>query len=160
MIIRGIRHLGWADERFFTTLGDLPDGAFAVSYAPGTMPVGQLAAHIVGGAEWYRYCLTGELWTDLQPATTGAEVLALRDHLRGLDATLMAEASAPDAPVTFRDEEGERTVLRSTLLLQAIVHSTEHRAQISSALAANGVTGPSLDDLDLWAFEAWERAAG
>ncbi len=157
MIVRGLRHLAWADELFLTALADLPDEAFTVSYAPGGWSVGQLTAHIVEAAEWYRYCLTGHMWTDLRAPVTGAEVLVLRGHLRDLDATLLAQAQAPDGEVTFEDENGERTALRSTLLLQAIVHSTEHRAQIACALAAHGFTGPSLDDLDLWAFESWER---
>lgn len=112
--------------------------------------------HIVDGAEWYRYCLTGEKWTGLRPPQTWAEVDTLRRHLVDLDATLLAQADLPDERMTFEDEDGPRTVWRSTLLSQAVLHAIEHRAQIACALAASGYEGPSLDDLDLWAFEAAE----
>ena len=159
-LTRGLRHMAWADDRFFAGLATVPDAALAVSYAPGAWPVAQLATHIVGAAEWYRYCLTGALWTDLAAPVTGADVEGLRSYLGELDAALLAQAALPDAEMSFTDEHGPRTALRSTLLTQAIVHAGEHRAQIACALAAHGFAGPSLDDIDLWAFEAWERASG
>lgn len=160
MIRRGLRHMEWANDRFFTSLSALPDGALTVSYAPSAWTVGSLAAHIVDGAQWYRHCLTGAAWTDLVEPKTGADVEVLRVHLGQLDALLVAEAAVPEAMMRFRDEAGEAQALRSTLLSQAIHHATEHRAQISCALTAHGFDGPSLDDLDLWAFEAWEREHG
>ena len=138
----------------------MPDAALAVSYAPGAWHIAQLAAHIVGAAEWYRYCLTGALWTDLAEPVTGADIEGLRSYLGQLDAVLLAQAALADEEMSFTDEHGPRTALRSTLLTQAIVHAAEHRAQIACALAAHGFAGPSLDDIDMWAFEAWERASG
>lgn len=159
-LVRGLRHMAWANDRFFAALAALPPQALSVSYAPDAWPVRQLAVHIVGAAEWYRYCLTGARWTDLVEPATGADVEALRVYLGELDGVLLAQAAPPDTEMTFVDEDGPRTAWRSTLLTQAIVHATEHRTQIACALAAHGINGPSLDDLDLWAFEAWERAAG
>lgn len=153
---RALRHLGWSDRNFFTALEPLPDEAFQARYAPGHWPVGQLAMHIVGGAEWYRYCLTGTAWTELREPTSGADIAPLRSHLAELDATLLEQANEPDAVVTFTDEDGPRTALRSTILTQACLHAAEHRAQIACALDAAGFVGPSLDELDLWAFERFE----
>lgn len=156
-IERGLRHLAWADDRFFVHLATLPAEAFAVSYAPDAWSVGRLATHIVGAAEWYRYCLTGEHWTDLRPAANSDDARVLHHHLMDLDATLIAQAAGDDARVTFADEGGETSAMRSSLLAQAILHSVEHRAQIACALLVNGFDAPVLDDLDLWAYEAWER---
>lgn len=157
---RAMRHLSWADDRFFAALADLPDEAFAVSYAPDAWSVGRLTTHIVGAAEWYCYCTAGIPWTDLRPAASGADVRVLQAHLAELDAVLLEQASLADDRMSFEDEGGPSSAMRSTLLTQAVVHATEHRAQICCALAANGFDTPSLDDLDLWAFERWERSAG
>lgn len=157
---RGLRHMAWANDRFLAGLASIPDAALTVSYAPDAWPVARLATHIVGAAEWYRYCLTGAMWTDIAEPVTGAQVEPLRAYLGELDAVLLEQAALPEAELSFVDEDGPRTALRSTLLTQAIVHAGEHRAQIACALAAHGFAGPSLDDIDLWAFEAWERASG
>ena len=42
---------------------------------------------------------------------------------------------------------------RSTILSQSVHHATEHRAQIASALEAQGFVPVDLDELDLWSFE-------
>ncbi len=153
---RALRHLAWADDNFFAALEQLPDAAFQARYAAEHWPVGELAVHIVGGAEWYRYCLTGEPWTDLREPTCGSDVTALRTHLAELNAALLHQADQPDGVMTFADEDGPRTALRSTILAQACLHAAEHRAQIACALDAAGFASPCLDDLDLWAFEKFQ----
>ena len=159
---RGLRHLAWADQWMLDRLGELPAEAMLARYSPDAWSVARLAIHIVGGAEWYRYCLTGESWTDLSPSSTEPvalqeHVLSLRPHLAALDGVLLEQAARPDDEVTFTDEDGERTALRSTILTQACLHGIEHRAQISCALEVGGFHGFALDDIDLWAFEVHER---
>ncbi len=154
---RPLRHLAWADALLFADLAALPPEALAARYSPSAWTVGALARHIVGGAEWYRYCLTGEQWTDLVDPAGPDDVIALGTHLAGLDADLLGQAALPDAMVEFTDEEGRRTAWRSTILTQACLHSIEHRAQIACALEACGFAPIVLDDYDLWAFEAHER---
>jgi uncharacterized damage-inducible protein DinB len=85
---------------------------------------------------------------------TPGDIGALVSQLLEIDAELLDQAGMPDAPVTFADDDGPRTVMRSTLLSQACLHAAEHRAQISCALEASGFPGIDLDDLDFWAFEA------
>jgi uncharacterized damage-inducible protein DinB len=43
------------------------------------------------------------------------------------------------------------------LLVQAVHHATEHRAQLIDALESRGHQSINLDDIDLWAFEVFER---
>lgn len=155
---RALRHLAWADQRLFAELADLPPAALDARYAPDAWTVGALARHIVGGAEWYRYCLTGGEWTDLSDPGSREDLLVLGAYLADLDAALLAQVSLPDQEVVFADEDGPRTALRSTILTQACLHSTEHRAQIACALEVRGFGPIVLDDYDLWAFETAERA--
>lgn len=154
---RGLRHLAWADDKLFAALAGLPLDALSVSYAPHAWTVGRLATHIVGGAEWYRYCLLGIPWTDLHQPEEAADLEVFRQHLAQINAVLLSQADLPDDEVTFRDDDGSTTVWRSTLLTQAILHSIEHRAQIACALELAGYDAVRLDDYDLWQFEAYER---
>jgi uncharacterized damage-inducible protein DinB len=158
-LTRSLRHLAWADARLFEDLAALPPEALQARYAPEAWTVGHLAMHIVGGAEWYAYCLDGEQWTDLAIPESAADLRALAVRLADLDAILLAQAALPDETVDFIDEDGPSSALRSTILSQACLHSTEHRAQIACALEVTGQSGVTLDDHDLWAFESHERSA-
>ncbi len=113
--------------------------------------------HIVGGAEWYAYCLTGSPWTDLEVPAGPEDLRALAEHLATLNALLLEQAARQDEHVDFIDEDGPRRALRSTILAQACLHSSEHRAQIACALDVTGHGGVMLDNYDLWAFETHER---
>ena len=153
---RALRHLAWTDDKLFAELASLPPAALDARYAPSAWPVGRLAVHIVSGAEWYCYGLAGMQWTDLVPPTNAADLERLRRRLADLDAVLIAQAALPDELVEFEDEDGPRSALRSTILAQACLHATEHRAQIACALEVNGIGGVTLDDYDVWAFAAQE----
>ena len=155
---RALAHLAWADERFFQQFAALPPEAMEARYAPDHWPAGRLAAHIVDGASWYRYCLTGAPWLDVRWVRTPPDLGGLLPQLLEIDAMLLEQAALPDEPVTFADEDGPRTVMRSTLLGQACLHAAEHRAQISCALEASEFGSIVLDDLDFWSFEASTRA--
>jgi uncharacterized damage-inducible protein DinB len=161
-LTRALRQLAWADAWLFDRLAEYPPEAMLARFAPEGWSVARLAIHIVDGAEWYRYCLAGVPWSDLTPPSTEPEplqtfVCSLAPHLVSVDAELLELAGLPDAAMTFTDEEGERTALRSTILTQAFLHSVEHRAQIGAALQASGFAPLPLDDVDLWAFERFER---
>ena len=152
-----LRHLAWADDLLFTRLAALPFGALQATYGPKDWSVAHLARHIVGGAEWYRYCLTGIEWTELELPSNAADLDALRVHLLEIDGLLVGEAAKPEADVEFMDEDGPNSVARSLILAQSCYHSTEHRTQIACALEVTGVSGLSLDDFDVWAFVASQR---
>ena len=155
-LTRSLRHLAWADDKLLSDLEALPPAALQARYSPEASTVGHLAMHIVGGAEWYAYCLAGTPWTDLDIPQDAQGLRVLARHLKDLDALLLEQAVLPDEVVEFVDEEGPRTALRSTILAQACLHSAEHRAQIACALEVTGHGGVTLDDYDLWAFEAHE----
>lgn len=156
-LTRSLRHLAWADARLFADLEALPPEALEARYAPDAWTVGHLAMHIVGGAEWYSYCLAGSPWTDLEVPAGAQDLRALAEHLVTLNALLLDQAARPDEYVEFMDEDGPRRALRSTILAQACLHSIEHRAQIACALDVTGHGGVTLDSYDLWAFETHEH---
>lgn len=149
--------MAWANDTLFGHLATLPAAAFGVSYVPTEWSIGRLSVHLISSSEWFRYCLTGTRWTDLDREWTSAEVVALRSYLAELDAILGSEAQKPDGNVTFEDEDGPKTFRRSTILTQAVVHAAEHRAQIAVALEVHGFPRFDLDLIDLWAFEVHER---
>lgn len=124
---------------------------------PGGQDIGELAMHIVDGAEWYRFCLNGTALTRLSVPRDREALEALGLYLWDLDQELLALADAPDAVVHFANEDASGSVLRSTLLSQACYHATEHRAQIALTLDLAGVSGVDLDEYDFWAFESYER---
>ena len=152
MMSTALRHLAWADGQLFAQLASLPPSALKARLGPSGQSVGALAVHIVAGAEWFRYCLTGYPYSELVTPVFPADLLLLREHLLEIDGVLLAEANEVDELVSFADETGPRSVLRSTILAQAAYHSTEHRTQIACALDAAGTRGLCLDDYDLWAF--------
>jgi uncharacterized damage-inducible protein DinB len=113
--------------------------------------------HIVSGAEWYAHVLTGERWTELSVPSHAADLASLAERLIYLDALLLAQVELPDERVGFEDEGGPRAAYRSTILSQACLHSTEHRAQIACALEVCQFPRIDLDSYDLWAFEEHEK---
>ncbi|MEY2628973.1 MAG: hypothetical protein RL066_789, partial [Actinomycetota bacterium] len=64
----------------------------------------------------------------------------------------------PDEMRKFVRYGTEVEFLTSTILVQAVHHASEHRAQISDILAANKMDVLNLDDIDLWSFEKYSRA--
>jgi uncharacterized damage-inducible protein DinB len=153
-LTRSLRHLAWANAKLYADLAALPPQALDARHATDAWTVGELARHIVDSAEWLVYCLTGQPWTDLSVPKDAADLRDLAAHLADLDAILLEEAALTDVAMEFVDENGPRTALRSTILSQACLHSTEHRTQMACALDASGIGGVVLDDYDLWAFEA------
>ena len=147
-----LEHLRWVDNLLFTTMAELPEAALTTKSGSADRTVAYLLQHIVGGAEWYRYCLSEVPWTNLAVPMNAAALDELRLHLDSMNSLLIEQATVPDESLVIEDEGGARTVTRSMLLSQAIYHSTEHRTQIACALDAAGIAGLDLDEFDLWHF--------
>ena len=73
------------------------------------------------------------------------------------DAQLLELVNFPDEGHKFLRYGVEVEFLTSTILVQAVHHASEHRAQIADILAANQMDVLNLDEIDLWSFEMWER---
>lgn len=149
--------MAWANQRVYAAVSKLPDEALGAYIVNPKWTASEILRHIVGGATWYVYCLGIADWQETVQPTTMRDVDVLAGQLAGFDAQILTAVDLPDAPLTFGDEHGKRTALRSTIIAQTVHHATEHRAQLIDALESRGFAPINLDDIDVWAFEAFER---
>ena len=156
---RALRHMAWANQQVYTAVEGLPWGALGSYVSDPEWVAGRILHHIVDGAVWYVHCLGIERWRPIPIPESMDDIRALAAMLAGFDAQILTAAELDDAVLEYRDEEGAGTVLRSTLLAQAVHHATEHRAQLIAALESRGHRTIALDDIDLWAFERVEASA-
>ena len=153
-----LRHLAWSNQKVFTYFSEMREEVFGLRAAEEEWPVGRLLTHLVGSAEWYRYCLNGELWTDLKPIVSAAVAAEYLPIVAGLDQVLLDNLSLADEDLII-DADGETIhATRSLILSQAIVHAAEHKGQIATILKQHG-HHLDLDELDVWAFIAETKSA-
>ena len=150
--------MAWANQRVFAAVSKLPDEALGAYIRNPEWVAGRILTHIVNGATWYVHCLGIAPWQEIVPARTMRDLDVLADQLAGFDAKILTAADLPDELLKFQDDDGEGKALRSTLLVQAVHHATEHRAQLIDALESRGYMSINLDDIDLWAFETFENS--
>lgn len=155
-LMRLVRHSAWATARTIAHLATLPDATLALSTPGGFGTVGATLAHFVSSQAFYVDRLERRHWSpDLPVPERTADLAAFAEHAERSAAALEAIAArGDDAELSWVDEGVEERWPASVVLAQAIHHATEHRAQIFAALAANGIGGLTLDDLDVWAHGA------
>jgi len=146
-----LKHLAWSNQKFLAQFAGQSDEVFALRAADGEWPIGQLLTHLVGSSHWYRYCLTGIDWTDLEPATNAKTVAEYGFMIAELDQLLIENASLDDETLTVVTGNESFTVQRSLILSQAVMHAAEHKGQIATIMKQHG-HHIDLDELDVWAF--------
>ena len=156
-----LKHLAWSNQKFLAQFAGQSDEVFALRAADGEWPIGQLLTHLVGSSHWYRYCLTGIDWTDLEPATNAKTVAEYGLMIAEIDQLLIENASLDDETLTVVSLDDETltvvtgnesfTVQRSLILSQAVMHAAEHKGQIATIMKQHG-HHIDLDELDVWAF--------
>ena len=120
-IEKALKHMSWSNQEIFNEISKLPSEAYGLRAAEGEWPIGKLLNHFVNAAEWFRFLLTGEKWLELPRITNPEVLIQMRDYLKIIDQTLIAEASKPDADVTFTGDDGElHKATRSLILSQAL----------------------------------------
>ena len=154
---RLLRHMAWANQRVFGAVKNLSDLAFGSYIVNAEWTAGRILHHIVGGADWYVYCLTQTPCRDIKVPESMADLNLLQKHLAEFDARIFSQSELPDEYITIKEDDRSWQALRSTILAQAIYHSAEHRTQLIDALESRGYSPIYLDDLDLWKFEEFER---
>jgi uncharacterized damage-inducible protein DinB len=159
LVERSFKHMAWANNQMLTILQGLPDDAINFSAWNLDWTVGKIAHHIV--------IAEGRLIARIinQPApaepdapTTSVGIKELISVCAERDAQLLSLIDTPDEMRTFVRYGKEVSFLTSTILVQAVHHASEHRAQISDILAANKMDVLNLDEIDLWSFEKWEKS--
>ena len=86
-----------------------------------------------------------------------ADLDKLKKLLAEFDGMILVQADLPDEYLTIVEGEKSWQNLRSTILAEAVYHAIEHRTQLIDALEKNGYNPISLDSLDLWSFESFEK---
>lgn len=157
LVARSFKHMAWANAQMFSVLKDLPDEAINFSAWNPDWTVGKIAHHIVI-AEGR---LISRIVNQPSPVESDAPINAagikdLSSVCAERDAQLLTLVDTPDEIRKFVRFGNEVTFLTSTILVQAIHHASEHRAQISDILAANNLDVLNLDEIDLWSFEKWD----
>jgi uncharacterized damage-inducible protein DinB len=159
LVERSFKHMAWANKQMLTILQGLPDEAINFSAWNPDWTVGKIAHHIV--------IAEGRLISRIvnQPSppepdapTTAAGIKELISICAERDAQLSSLVNTPDEMRTFVRYGNEVAFLTSTILVQAVHHASEHRAQISDILASNNLDVLNLDEIDLWSFEKWEKS--
>jgi len=142
-----------------TLLQGLPDDAINFSAWNPDWTVGTIAHHIVIAEGRLISRITQQpAPVEFDPPKTALDISQLITVCAERDAQLLSLINTPDEKRTFVRYGKEVEFLTSTILVQAIHHASEHRAQISDILAANKMDVLNLDEIDLWSFEKWENS--
>mgnify|MGYP002127317835 FL=1 len=152
--------MAWANAQMFSILKGLPDEAINFSAWNPDWTVGKIAHHIViAEGRLISRILNQPSPAESDAPTTAEGIGELIAICAERDAQLLSLIHTPDEMRTFVRYGNEVEFLTSTILVQAVHHASEHRAQISDILAANKMDVLNLDEIDLWSFEKWERTA-
>lgn len=155
--MRLLRHMSWANQRVYDAVKVLPDLALDAYIVNTEWTAGRIMQHIVGGANWYIFCLTEAPLRNIELPESMVSLNSLQEQLAELDSKIFSQSELPDEYLTIKEDNGSWGAMRSTILAQAIYHAAEHRTQLIDALESKGFSPISLDGLDLWRFESFER---
>jgi uncharacterized damage-inducible protein DinB len=150
-LVEIFRHNRWANLKLLDWCAGA-DPSLLDSPAPGTFgPAGKTLVHLIGAEERYIEYLTGEIMPanlrlDFDAPFPGFDVLRPRLEASG-DRLIALAASTPFEQVLrgLRLDDTPYEVRATTLLVQVINHSGEHRAHIMTAISQHGVEAPELD---------------
>ncbi|MCX6429885.1 MAG: hypothetical protein NTX12_02760 [Actinobacteria bacterium] len=157
-IKRAFRHMAWANSEMLKVLGSLTDEEVNLSAWNPDRTVAKIAHHIIVAEGRLISRATGsQAPQEDDPPSTAAGVYALFPIFEERDAKILSLVDLPEEIHKFKRFGMESEFLTSTILVQAFHHASEHRAQISDILAANGRDVFNLDAVDLWHFEVMER---
>jgi uncharacterized damage-inducible protein DinB len=149
-----VRHHAWATLQLIDYCANLSADILKRTVPATDRSILQMLTHIVGTEQSYLQSITGSAAAqairrgeviDLPDLRQRFDLLSPRwqhvlDRLDELDITLPAEESRPATPHA-----------QYLLVVQAIVHGSEHRAQICTALSLLGLNPPTIDGWKYWA---------
>lgn len=158
LVERSFKHMAWANKQMLEILKSLPDEAINFSAWNPDWTVGTIAHHIViAEGRLISRIIQQPAPTEFDPPKSASDIGQLITVCAERDAQLLSLIETPDQMRKFVRYGTEVEFLTSTILVQAVHHASEHRAQISDILAANNMDVLNLDEIDLWSFEKFER---
>ena len=149
--------MSWANQRVYDSIRNIPATALDSFVVNPEWTAGRILEHIVSGADWYVYCLTGQKLVEFEIPQSLDDVEILATELAKRDALILTESLKDDELLTIQMDERVAQHFRSTIISQAIHHATEHRAQLIDALESRRHAPINLDDIDVWAHEYFEK---
>ena len=149
--------MSWANQEIFKLIAELPDEALAAYATDPEFPVREILRHIAAASGGYAYRLDGIENEPMDQPKNMAELREITKTLEVTDARLIKLVELGDKSIEVIRDGKTINWMRSTIIIQAVHHATEHRAQAISALEARGFKAVNLDDFDLWAFEIAQR---
>jgi uncharacterized damage-inducible protein DinB len=159
LVERSFKHMAWANQQMLETLSSLPDEAINFSAWNPDWTVGTIAHHIViAEGRLISRIIQQPAPEEFKQPATAAEIKQLIAICAERDSQLLELINTPDEMRQFVRYGKEVEFLTSTILVQAVHHASEHRAQISDILAANKMDVLNLDEIDLWSFERFEQS--
>lgn len=147
-LIEMFRHNAWANERLLEACEGLSDAQLDATVVGTYDSIRNTLMHIVGAQERFVMALA-----ESGPVTVFRErdpfpgVAKLRDAARTSSEALveLAAQAHAGATVTTTHRSEDFTLPVWLLLLQAITHATEHRAQVAAILTQQGIDPPGMD---------------
>lgn len=147
------KHNLWANLRVLDACSKLSDEQLTAKIEGAYGTISETLAHICGAEERYIARLTGR--PVVQPTRENVSFQGI-DELRSStqasgEALIEFTSNTQDSQlVRFISTQGDEVELPSSLLLvQAINHATEHRAQVLTTLTQQGIEPP---DVSGWAW--------
>ena len=150
LVERSFKHMAWANAQMFSILKGLPNEAINFSAWNPDWTVGKIAHHIViAEGRLISRILSQPSPTENDAPTSSEGIKELISICADRDAQLLSLIDTPDELRKFVRYGNEVEFLTSTILVQAVHHASEHRAQISDILATNKMDVLNLDEIDL-----------
>jgi uncharacterized damage-inducible protein DinB len=147
-LVELFRHNAWANQRLFEACVGLSDAQLDATVGGTFGSIRDTLMHIVGAQERYVAALaeTGPV-SVIRERDLSSGLAELRDAARASSEALIALAAQAQSGATVTTMyRGEGYTLPVWLLLvQAINHATEHRAQVAAILTQQGIEPPGMD---------------
>src|SRR5688572_29412572 len=146
-------HNRWANEQLLEACRGLTQEQLDTGVAGTYGSLGATLAHIASGEAYYTVLLTG--W---RPSTAWQQddpypgIDPLLEVVRETGPRLQAAAESIPADQLIERDPCE-LIAASVILVQAINHATEHRAQATTILTQLGITPPPIDGWHRWGYE-------
>lgn len=147
-LVEMLRHNAWANQQLFDACEGLSDEQLDATVVGVFGSIRETLAHIVGAQERYVTALAeSEPVSVIRERDLFLGFAELRDAARTSGVALIALVARAQSKATVTTTyRGEDYVLPVWLLiLQAINHATEHRAQVAAILTQQGIEPPSMD---------------
>jgi uncharacterized damage-inducible protein DinB len=150
-IVEMFRHNRWANLRLLDACLNLSDEQLTASVAGTYGALRDTLLHIVRAEALYLGLLNGLPRAQIERPGPEASLAELRERAATLGEELAQVASriGPNDTFADRDESEIYQLPGPWLLVQAINHATEHRAQVATILTQLGVEPP---DMSGWAY--------